>query len=48
MTYHSKTDHKASLKMLINFYKLLLSNGTVKVGGSAYQRFNQLKNRLND
>lgn len=48
MMWKSNLEHKASLKMIINFYKLLLSDGTVKVGGSAYQRLNQLKNRLND
>lgn len=48
MMWKPNLEHKASLKMIINFYKLLLSDGTVKVGGSAYQRFNQLKNRLND
>ncbi len=48
MTSFSKTDHKASLKMLINFYKLLLSKGKIKVGGSAYQRFKQLQFSFND
>ena len=48
MTSFSKTDHKASLRMLINFYRLLLSKGKIKVGGSAYQRFKQLESSLND
>jgi len=48
MTYHSKTDHKASLKMLINFYSFLLRKGKIKIGGSANQRMKQLQSRLND
>lgn len=48
MTYHSKNDHKASLKMLINFYRFLLMKGKIKVGGSANQRLKQLQSRLND
>tara|TARA_R100000655_G_scaffold110094_1_gene167548 strand:- start:11184 stop:11396 length:213 start_codon:yes stop_codon:yes gene_type:complete len=48
MMWKSNLEHKASLKMIINFYKLLLSNGTVKVGGSANKRLKQLQSRLND
>lgn len=48
MTSFSKTDHKASLRMLINFYRLLLSEGKIKVGGSAYKRMKQLQSSLND
>ncbi len=48
MTSFSKTDHKASLRMLINFYRLLLNKGKIKVGGSAYKRFKQLQSSLND
>ena len=48
MMYKPYIDHKASLKMLINFYRLLLSEGKIKVGGSAYQRFKQLQSSLND
>ena len=48
MTYHSKNDNKASLKMLINFYRFLLMKGKIKVGGSANQRLKQLQSRLND
>ena len=48
MTSFSKTDHKASLKMLINFYRLLLSKGKIKIGGSANKRLKQLQSSLND
>jgi hypothetical protein len=48
MTYHSKTDHKASLKMLINFYRFLLRKDKIKIGGSANKRLKQLQSRLYD
>ena len=48
MMYKSNIDHKASLKMLINFYRLLLNKGKIKVGGSAYERMKQLQSRLYD
>ena len=48
MTYHSKNGHKASLKMLINFYRYLIKKGNVKIGGSANERLKELQTRLND
>ena len=48
MMYKPNIDHRASLKMLINFYRLLLNEGKIKVGGSAYKRFKQLQSSLND
>ena len=48
MTSFSKTDHKASLRMVINFYRLLLIKVKIKVGGSANKRLNQLQSRLYD
>ncbi len=48
MMYKPNIDHKASLRMLINFYRLLLNEGKIKVGGSAYLRLKQLQSRLYD
>ena len=48
MIYKPNIDHKASLKMLINFYRLLLNEGKIKIGGSANKRLKQLQSSLND
>lgn len=45
MTYHSKKEHKGSVRMIISFYKSLLGLGIIKEGGSAYSRLRELQAR---
>ncbi len=45
MTYHSKKEHKGSVRMIISFYKSLLELGVIEKGGAAYSRYQQLKLR---
>jgi hypothetical protein len=46
MTYHSKKEHKASIRMIVTFYKSLLNKGIIREGSSAYSRMMQLKNKI--
>tara|TARA_B100001939_G_C16878840_1_gene589931 strand:+ start:1065 stop:1205 length:141 start_codon:yes stop_codon:yes gene_type:complete len=46
MTYHSKKEHKASMRMIVSFYKLLLKKGIIQEGGSAYSRMMELKSKI--
>ena len=46
MTYHSKKEHKASIRMIVSFYKSLLKKGIIKEDGSAYSRMIELKTKI--
>ena len=46
MTYHSKKEHKASIRMIITFYKSLLRKGIIQEGSSAHSRMIELKNKI--
>ena len=46
MTYHSKKEHKASMRMIVSFYKSLLKKGIIQEGGSAYSRMMELKSKI--
>tara|TARA_R100000773_G_C4221308_1_gene120437 strand:- start:2728 stop:2877 length:150 start_codon:yes stop_codon:yes gene_type:complete len=46
VTYHSKKEHKASIRMIVSFYKSLLRKGIIKEGSSAYSRMIELKTKI--